>query len=72
MNERTTQRKTGRGWDRAIVVFEVLIGVAVVAAVVGERYGPAPTVIFILAAGLATGSLGLLMSVVFMIEQGAR
>lgn len=33
--------------DRSLVAVEVCVGVAVVAAIVGKAYGPAPTVIFL-------------------------
>ena len=36
-----------RLFDRSLVIVEVLIGVAVVAAIVGSTYGAAPTVIFL-------------------------
>ena len=34
--------------DRALVVLEVAVGAAVVVAIVGKAYGPAPTVIFLM------------------------
>ena len=43
-------RGPSRLGDRALVVLEVAVGLAVVAAVVGKAYGPAPTVVFLLAA----------------------
>ena len=43
-------RGPNRFGDRALVILEVVVGVAVVAAIVGKAYGPAPTVVFLLAA----------------------
>ena len=43
-------RGPNRFGDRALVVIEVAVGLAVVAAVVGKAYGPAPTIVFLLSA----------------------
>lgn len=43
-------RGPSRLGDRALVVLEVIVGLAVVSALVGRAYGPAPTVVFLLAA----------------------
>ena len=48
-------KSLGRGLqDRALVVIEVVVGLVVVAAIMGKAYGPAPTVIFVLCGIAAT------------------
>ena len=51
-----TDNKTRSGGlqDRVLIALEVAVGLAVVAAIMGKAYGPAPTVIFVLCAFAAT------------------
>ncbi len=52
----TAKPQTGasRALDRSLLLVEALVGVGVVVALVGKIYGPAPTLIFLLAGGALT------------------
>lgn len=50
-------RGPNRLGDRALLILEVIVGLAVVSAIVGKAYGPAPTVVFLLAAIAAAFTL---------------
>ncbi|MEQ8274521.1 MAG: zinc ribbon domain-containing protein [Deltaproteobacteria bacterium] len=49
----TTTTKPSRIADRALIAVEALVGIAVVAAIVGKSYGAAPTVVFVICGGAA-------------------
>lgn len=49
----TTTTKPSRIGDRALIAVEALVGIAVVAAIVGKTYGAAPTLVFVLCGGAA-------------------
>ena len=51
----TESKPLSRGLqDRALLILEVAVGLAVVAAIMGKAYGTAPTVIFLLCGAAAT------------------
>ena len=57
-------RGRGRRFDRALIVVEALVGAGVVMLVVGKSYGPASTVLFILA-GLAVAMTAVFVARLF-------
>jgi hypothetical protein len=55
MAQSTPSAKTAL--DRSLVAVEVLVGLAVVAAIIGKTYGAAPTIVFLLAGGAVAFTL---------------